>query len=276
MKLSVLGSGSAGNSVVFGSEDTGYWMVDAGLSAKQICMRLEAVGVNLEMIRGVFITHEHKDHIGGLRVLMKKLKVPVYASELTQEYLTSQMGMQAEWAIFEPGQRFTIDEMSVEAIRIPHDATDPVGFIFTLEDTRVGIVTDLGYVSDSTANRLQGVELLYLESNYDVKLLELDQKRPWSIKQRISSRHGHLSNEQARDLVQSLREHGLQKVAFGHLSRDCNDPDCIINLMKALPVGLDYEISHQDTPTRWLELAPKLTQTEVKEEKWSQPNLFEI
>jgi len=81
MKLSVLGSGSAGNSIVFGSERTGYWLVDVGLSAKQICLRLEQMGVRLEQIQGIFITHEHKDHIGGLKVLLKKAQIPVYVSD---------------------------------------------------------------------------------------------------------------------------------------------------------------------------------------------------
>ena len=272
MKLSVLGSGSAGNSIVFGSERTGYWLVDAGLSAKQICLRLEQMGVRLEQIKGIFITHEHKDHIGGLKVLLKKAQIPVYVSELTQEFLVSQLQMQADWAIFEPGQKFSLGKLQVEAIRVPHDATDPVGYVFQYEEYRIGVVTDLGYASDSLINRLKGVEILYLESNYDVKMLELDQKRPWSIKQRISSRHGHLSNEQALEMVKVLAENGLNKVALGHLSRDCNTPECVKEFMKGIGRGIECEVSVQETTTPWLESDIQLTPRKVGELK--QASLF--
>jgi len=274
MRLSVLGSGSAGNCIVMGSEKDGYWLIDAGLSAKQICTRLESVGVEIDEIKGVFITHEHKDHVGGLRVFLKKHSVPVYVSELTQEYLVSQLKMEANWAIFEPGQKFLVEDLEVEAIRIPHDATDPVGFIFTKTGHKLGVFTDLGYASDSLINRLKGVEILYLESNYDVQLLEQDQKRPWSIKQRISSRHGHLSNEQALSVVTSLYDSGLHHVAFGHLSRDCNTPESIAKLMQAFPKGLRYEVSSQSSPTSWLEISlQEATQPDIPLE-WTQETLF--
>lgn len=294
IKLSVLGSGSAGNSIVFGCDDTGYWLVDAGLSAKQITLRLEAQGISLDQIQGIFITHEHNDHIGGLQVLLKKCPVKVYASELTQEFLSSQKNLVADWAIFEPGQQFSVGALEVEAIRIPHDATDPVGFLINHGETKVGVFTDFGYVSESLMARLKGVELLYLEANYDVKLLEEDQKRPWSIKQRISSRHGHLSNEQAVELISSLRTEGLQKVAMGHLSQDCNTPECIADLMQALPPELEYRISCQKLPTPWLELVappePELhvdpapvaqpmavasPSDSITQVKWQQQNLFD-
>lgn len=276
MKLSVLGSGSAGNSVVFGTSETGYWLVDTGLSAKQVTLRLEAVGVSLEQINGILITHEHKDHVGGLPVFLKKCPVKVYVSVMTHEYLTSQLGIEADWAVFEPGQRFEVDGLEVEAIRIPHDATDPVGFIFQRESWKIAVMTDLGYVSESLMNRLMGVELMYLESNYDVKLLELDQKRPWSIKQRISSRHGHLSNEQAVELLSSLEKAGLKKVALGHLSSDCNTPKCIEQLMDQILPKLDYAISNQKFPTPWLELHRPEPVQPVRGIKWQQENLFDL
>ncbi len=271
MKLVVLGSGSAGNCIVFGSPEDGFWMVDAGLSSKQICVRLEAVGVPLESIRGIFITHEHKDHIGGLKVLLKKLPVPVYASELTHEYLVSQLHLEADWAIFEPGQKFFVGDLEVDAVRVPHDATDPCCFIFKKGDLKMGVVTDLGYASESLLNRLKGVEILYLESNYDVTLLEMDQKRPWSIKQRISSRHGHLSNIQALEVIKELQKSGLTKVAFGHLSGDCNSSQCIEMQMANLEPRVEYEISSQKEPTAWLDGTPVVP---LKPENWVQPGLF--
>ena len=264
----MLGSGSAGNSVVFGTDKQGYWLVDAGLSAKQMCLRLDSIGIELEQIKGVFITHEHKDHVGGLPVLLRKQPIKVYASVMTHEYLVSQFKMEADWAIFEPGQKFLVEHLEIEAIRIPHDATDPVGFIISTEGGKLGVMTDLGYVSESLKNRLKGVNLLYLESNYDIKLLEEDVKRPWSIKQRISSRHGHLSNEQAVELISELRLEGLEKVALGHLSKDCNTPECVA---QGLPSGLEYEISSQCTPTSWLEIEPPVVSVPMK---WKQGNLF--
>lgn len=259
MRLAVLGSGSAGNSVVFGHDGVGYWLVDAGLSAKQICLRLEGLGVSLDQLNGIFISHEHRDHIGGLPVFLKKCSVKVYASVMTQEFLTSQLGIEADWGIFEPGQKFSVGEISVEAVRIPHDATDPVGFLIEQGGKSLAVITDLGYVSESLTRRLNGVELLYLEANYDEKLLEEDQKRPWSIKQRISSRHGHLSNTQAVELIKSLQVSGLQKVALGHLSQDCNTPECIMELMQNGPAGIEYEISSQREPTSWLEIVVEET-----------------
>ncbi len=276
MRFSVLGSGSAGNCIVFGSCDCGYWLIDAGLSAKQITLRLESRGIPLDAIKGIFITHEHKDHIGGLKVLLKKLEAPVYASVLTQEYIASQLDISADWVIFEPGQPFQVESLRVEAIRIPHDATDPVGYLIKDEYTSFAAMTDLGYASDSLAHKLRGYELLYLESNYDNKLLELDQKRPWSIKQRIASRHGHLSNEQASELLQKLEPHGLQKVALGHLSRDCNTAECIQTLFAQNHPTLDYQISQQLQPTCWLEILPPPPSPSVDSSKWEQPTLFDL
>lgn len=274
MKLSVLGSGSAGNCVIFGTDKTGYWLVDAGLSAKQISLRLEALGIALDQIKGILISHEHKDHIGGLPVFLKKCQVKVYASVLTHEYLTSQLKMKADWAVFEPGQTFSLGTYEVEAVRIPHDATDPVGYLVNGGETKLAVMTDLGYVSESLANRLKGVDLMYLESNYDEQLLEEDQKRPWSIKQRISSRHGHLSNTQAAELIKTLRLEGLQKVALGHLSQDCNTPDCIMKLMEELPSELEVAISSQKEPTQWLEILPPEPVVPAKPVRWKQQTLF--
>lgn len=272
MRFSVLGSGSAGNAVLFGDRNEDYWLFDVGLSAKQITNRLAQLEVCPSKIKGIFLSHEHRDHVSGLPVFLKKHPTPVYTTELTREYLTSQLKFEADWNSFEAGQDFSVDSLSMKALRVPHDATDPVGYIFENQGRKAAVITDLGYVSDSLAESLKGVEMMYLESNYDPDLLEQDRKRPWSIKQRISSRHGHLSNLQASELIKQLQPHGLHKVALGHLSKDCNHPECIIDLMEKLPVGIDFEISSQKEVTQWLELDDE--QNEYADESWKQLSLF--
>ncbi|MEM9080294.1 MAG: MBL fold metallo-hydrolase [Verrucomicrobiota bacterium] len=253
MKLAVLGSGSGGNATVF--ENGGrYFMVDAGLSSRQLVKRMEFLGVNPEKLEGILLTHEHGDHIQGLTVFARKHAVPVYTTALTQEAIREKVPAVSQWKLFAAGQEFEVAGVEVTSFSIPHDAVDPVGFVFESSGQKAGVLTDLGYVTPVVQEKLAGVRALFLEANYCEQMLEADPNRPWSLKQRISSRHGHLSNEQARDLVRELMPGGLERVVLGHLSRDCNRGEVVEGVFSGLELK-DLVVARQCEPTRWVRLA---------------------
>lgn len=233
MRFAVLGSGSSGNSTVVEAGGVRL-LIDAGLSAKQLVSRLQVLGLHPSSFDGILLTHEHGDHIRGLRVLLKQMPVPVYATAATAQ-VVKQTGIEgATWKVFDAGQAFRVGEVKVEAFAIQHDAVDPVGFVFDHGSHRFGLLSDAGFVTRGMVERLRGVHGLFVEANYDDQMLEADMKRPWSTKQRISSRHGHLSNAQAAALVAELAHPGLKRVVLGHLSRDCNAPEVAIAALREL------------------------------------------
>ncbi|MDA7931028.1 MBL fold metallo-hydrolase [Akkermansiaceae bacterium] len=260
MRFAVLGSGSGGNATLVESEGK-YLLVDAGLSSKQLCLRLEALGVSPGSLTGILLTHEHGDHVRGLDVFLTKWKVPLVASIMTGRVVQEGLRQPAEWVSFESGQRFTWEGFDLETFALPHDAVEPVGYVISNGGRKMGVATDLGHVDDGVMNALKGVEGLVLEANYEWKLLEADTKRPFSTKQRISSQHGHLSNEQAADLIAELVPEGLKTVILGHLSSDCNTPDVAIEVVRGR-IGGDCELAlccaGQHAVTEWQSLIPPL------------------
>ena len=226
VRLTVLGSGSSGNCAVVSTGRTTL-LVDAGLSAKQICVRLEAAGYTLDQLDGILLTHEHQDHTNGLEVLSSKRTLPLYATALTREILQGSLKFRNSptWRLMTTGSAFDFQDLRIECFPVPHDAVDPVGFVIADEESRLGLLSDVGFVTNLIKDRLKGADSLFVEANYDAQLLEADTKRPWATKQRISSRHGHLSNDQAAELIESVAHAGLHHVVLGHLSDDCNDPD---------------------------------------------------
>lgn len=224
LELAVLGSGSSGNSALVCLGNTRI-LIDAGLSARQLCVRLEALGVDPDSLSGIVLTHEHGDHTRGIDVFCKKRQVPVYATKHTCSVVRESLRCEVSWHQFEAGREFRIDDISVETFSVPHDAVDPVGFVFGCGNSRVGVLSDVGHVTRVIVDRLAGVDTLFTEANYDDKMLQDDTLRPWAIKQRISNRHGHLSNEQTADLVSQIASPRLKQVILGHLSSDCNCPD---------------------------------------------------
>lgn len=221
----MLGSGSAGNSALIATDHCKI-LVDGGLSARQIVLRLEQCGMIPEQLDGVLLTHEHGDHVCGLEVLCRKLEVPIYANALTAESIRSNNPLSdyPNWRIFRTGTEFSIVDILVQTFPVPHDAVDPVGFAFHAGCSSLGFVTDLGYATKMVVERLRQVHTLVIETNHDEKLLQNDPHRPWSVKQRIQSRHGHLSNNAAAAVIEELIPGKIERVVLGHLSRDCNTP----------------------------------------------------
>jgi phosphoribosyl 1,2-cyclic phosphodiesterase len=232
LSITVLGSGSSGNAILIRNPRTAF-LIDAGLSAKRLCAALEAQRVQPGDLAGIALTHEHGDHTGGLRTFCKRWTVPLFATRMTAEAVcfSSKVG-QASWRYFSSGQSFSIADVPVGAFSVPHDAADPVGFLVGPPHRRAAILTDLGMVTRSVVEVIRGVRVLCLETNYDEELLEMDTKRPWAVKQRISARHGHLSNRAAAELVREVAGPALHTVILGHLSEDCNHPDLAIRTVK--------------------------------------------
>jgi len=242
VELIVLGSGSSGNTAVLRAGDTAV-LIDAGLSAKKTLARLAAVGIQPEHVSAVLLTHEHGDHASGLPVLLRSLRCPVYATRLTADEVRSQdeRNSAAEWRLFATGSTFRLESLEVTAFSVPHDASDPVGFTIRHESLSIGILTDLGHINHSVVHHVTGVDCLFVEANHDEGLLRADTKRPFSIKQRIMSPHGHLSNRAAADLAVRARTPRLRHIVLGHLSRDCNTADLAVETVAAA-FGTDVDV----------------------------------
>jgi len=195
------------------------------LSRKETFERLTALGVDPASLTAILITHEHSDHIGGLPVLAKKRdgrQLPVYISHLTAPAVP--------WGDCEPvletfqaGASFSIGDIDVTSFTIPHDAADPVGFSIRAEGIKISIATDLGYLPDSVRVHLRGSEVLLLESNHDLEMLKVG-PYPWSIKQRVMSRMGHLSNDAACAFVRDELDTSTSTLILGHISESNNHP----------------------------------------------------
>lgn len=264
MKVSVLGSGSGGNTTVVACS-SGVYLIDMGLSAKQIASRLEQRGIDPDALSGIFLTHEHGDHVRGLDVFLRNRDIPVYANALTKEALKLGLKSEIRWKVFQTGQPFEIDELSVTAFPIPHDAAEPVGFVLESSTARFGLLTDVGYITQSMRVHLKGSDALFIEANYDEALLEADTKRPWATKQRISSRHGHLSNTQAGEFIADIGCERLSCVLLGHLSSDCNNASVATETIRPLLSSLqvtDLICAGQHEPTEWFEFGRKRSMEE--------------
>jgi phosphoribosyl 1,2-cyclic phosphodiesterase len=232
----MLGSGSAGNSALVATDHCRI-LVDGGLSARQLVRRLEQCGVAPEQLDGVLLTHEHGDHVCGLEVLCRKFSVPIYCNALTAEAIRcdSLLDQHRNWRLFRTGAEFSICDIIVQTFPVPHDAVEPVGFAFHAGGSALGFITDLGYATKMLTERLREVHTLVIETNHDEKMLQNDLHRPWPVKQRIQSRHGHLSNAAAAAVIEQLLPPGrIERVVLGHLSRDCNTPALASGTIQAL------------------------------------------
>lgn len=228
--LHILGSGSAGNCAVIEAGECRI-LVDGGLSARQITQRLQVVGIDPCSLSGIVITHEHSDHVSGLEVLCKKHPIPVYCNAPTANAIGRERKI--DWRLFQSGGEFAIGDFVIQSFPVPHDAQEPVGFVFHKGNASLGFVTDLGFATKLVFERVRNVQTLLIETNHDELLLQNDPHRPWSLKQRIMSRHGHLSNKAAAEVAGELLGNGLSRVILGHLSRDCNSPELATGTMRS-------------------------------------------
>jgi phosphoribosyl 1,2-cyclic phosphodiesterase len=258
VQFTILGSGSSGNCAYLETAETRL-LIDAGLTARQIRKRLLTIGRAPENLSGILITHEHSDHIQGLAVLAARLQVPVYCNRLTKEAIETQLRIRVDFRLFSTGASFEVGDLSVDTFSVPHDAYDPVGFLVHTDAGRIGFLTDLGHATKLVVQRVRTANVLLLETNHDMKLLQEDTKRPWSVKQRIASRHGHLSNEGAAEVAAQIVSAELQRLYLGHLSGDCNHPSLALRAVgqRLAQLGATHvhlEMTSQDSPCATLNL----------------------
>ena len=280
VKMTVLASGSRGNSTVVSSSRTRI-LVDAGVSCRELFKRMAAAGEDPRTLDAILITHEHQDHVQGLAVTARKLGVPVYFTEPTHrewmrwitprkkmtytdwlaarkaevQAVSANQGIEGREAFEEEraempeatepvtdskpakdpcalpaveyfcaGEAFSIGDIAVTPFTLPHDAVDPVGFVFEADGVRIGLATDLGYLPSNAKQHLNKCDVLMLESNHDLDMLR-DGPYPWSVKQRVMSRVGHLSNLAAAEFLESEYDGGAAFVVLAHLSESNNLPE---------------------------------------------------
>jgi phosphoribosyl 1,2-cyclic phosphodiesterase len=230
VSVCMLASGSGGNCAIVATARTRI-LVDAGISCRETFKRMKGLGEDPHSLSAVLITHEHSDHVYGLATLAKKLHIPIFMTGATYQAwaraVRDEKGERPQvekLEKFESGHGFQVGDIAVKPFTIPHDAADPVGFTFRAEGIKIGIATDLGYLPVSVRDHLRGCDVLVMESNHDVEMLR-GGPYPWSVKQRVMSRVGHLSNEALADFFTSDYDNGAAFVVLAHLSEQNNHPE---------------------------------------------------
>ena len=273
MKFTVLGSGSTGNAVLICAGKTKI-LVDAGLSAKEIVRRSAEAGEDVANLDAVLVTHEHSDHAGGLRVLLKSLKCPVYLSGATLEaYLFEKRHVKPDEGIkrtdaikgkvveIESSQNFCIGEIEFEPFSVPHDTADNYGFVAKHAGVRVATVTDFGQMTTLISQKLRNCDAIIIESNHSLPKLRACPVYSWDLKQRISSRTGHLSNEDLAVWLSTEFDGAARHIVLAHLSQRANEPHLArLTAEQALAARSPLfraetriTLSHHKKSTSWIE-----------------------
>ena len=250
LELCSIASGSSGNCIYVGT-DTTHVLVDVGISRKRTEEGLNSLGICPGELDAIFVTHEHSDHISGLGVFSRKYNVPIYATPKTLDAIRGCRSLGAiDDGLFQTvkaDESFTIKDMTVNPMRISHDAADPVAYRFAHGRKKAAIVTDLGNYNDYTVDSLKGMDVLLLEANHDINMLQVG-PYPYYLKQRILGDKGHLSNERAGQLLTRLIHDDLQAVLLGHLSKENNMPELAYEAVRVEMTMADEGIAVRDLP----------------------------
>jgi len=274
MKLTVLGSGSTGNAVLIVAGNTRV-LVDAGLSAKEIVRRLNQMGEDGRKLDGILVTHEHGDHAGGLRVLLRSVDCPVYLSQKTcAAYVSERFNVSSDeprkrakalrdrMEEIESSRDFRIGEIDFHPFTIPHDAVDNFGFTATHQGVKIATLMDFGHITTLVSEQLRGCAAIVMESNHSRDMLKACETYPWELKQRILSRLGHLSNEDVASWLMDGFDGSARYIVLAHLSQRANNPYLAkITAEVALqeraplfPVETEIVLSFPNEPTAWIEV----------------------
>lgn len=248
MRLCSLYSGSSGNSIYVGSNNT-HVLIDVGVSAKKITEGLHSLSIKPEELDAILITHEHSDHIAGLGVFLRKYGIPVYGTNKTLEAVSQYKNLgKIDFSLFhgiEPEETFTIEDLTIKPISTWHDAVDPVCYTLTDGTKKVSVATDLGDFDEHIVDALSGADAMLIEANHDVRMLEVG-PYPYQLKRRILGKMGHLSNERGGQLVKSLLNDHIKGIYLGHLSKENNYPDLAFEAVKGEILGNEYSDDYRD------------------------------
>ncbi len=220
MRITPLASGSSGNSFLVEGNGSAV-LVDAGLSAKQLTLRLETAGVDPGSLKGILISHGHSDHVKGVGVLSRRYRIPVLANRGTWDTIEAGMGRVHSLEFFQTGRAFEFAGFRIHPFSVPHDCSDPVGFRISRGTARLGIATDLGTPTGLVLNLLTDLQVVVLESNHDPRMLR-DGPYPWELKQRVKGRLGHLSNNDSAQVLRRIVSDELKAVVLAHMSETNN------------------------------------------------------
>lgn len=257
MRMSVLASGSSGNSTYVETEK-GSLLIDVGLTCKRIEEGLGQIGTSLKNIDGILITHEHSDHIKGLKVIAKRYDIPIFANDQTWQQLDRKnIEVPSEQKFhFNPLETKEIVGMDVQSFHVSHDAIDPQFYTFMKDGKKLSVITDTGYVSDQMKGIIKESDCFIFESNHDVDMLRMG-RYPWVTKQRILSDVGHVSNEDAAHAMKDVITDRTKRIYLSHLSLDNNIKELakmsVEQILNQYDIDTDNEIQlhHTDksTPT---------------------------
>lgn len=240
MRVCVFASGSSGNCLLLQDSGTKI-LIDAGISMRRIEEALNTCGASMKDIAGVLITHEHSDHVSGLKTLLKHFDTPVYAPHTVANHLRGMLPeIEDHINIINVGEHFSIGSLNVIAFHTPHDAPGSVGY--RVEGNGCfALATDMGHVTDEVFNALKGADTVLIESNHDEKML-VNGRYPLYLKRRILSDFGHLSNRCCAELARELAKSGTRRIILGHLSRENNTPQIAQGAVLAALEGLDTQL----------------------------------
>jgi phosphoribosyl 1,2-cyclic phosphodiesterase len=227
-----LASGSKGNCIYLGTDNTKI-LIDAGLSAKAISNKLQQINVNVADIDAILVTHEHSDHIQGLKVLAYRMGIPVLANTETAKGIVESFHDCPKFKIFSTGETFEFGDLEIHPFSIQHDTADPVAFTIKIGSMKLGFCTDLGFVTSLVTNKLRDCDYLYVEANHQPSMVHAS-SRPMVYKQRVLGRTGHLSNEACANLLTDVAHSGLKHVHLAHLSSECNSPEMALKVIKEI------------------------------------------
>ncbi len=246
LHIASLNSGSNGNCYYIGNDREAV-LIDAGLSCREIEKRMRRLGLSLSIVRGIFISHEHDDHIRGVEVLSRRYQVPVYITDATLQH--GRLSLEPQLTrTFRGFETVEAGGLSITAFPKAHDASDPYSFVVASPTVRIGIFTDIGVVCEQLIRHFVQCHAAFLESNYDERMLE-EGRYPWPLKNRIRGGQGHLSNRQALELFVRHRPSFMSHLLLSHLSRDNNRPELVQELFEREARGTKIVIASRDQET---------------------------